>query len=64
MAEQPEWMTEQQLADYLEVSLSTVVRLRREGTGPPVVMIGRRPRYLRSEVDAWIAGGGSAQRTD
>jgi excisionase family DNA binding protein len=57
-------MTEQQLADYLDVSLSTVVRMRAEGTGPPVVMIGRRPRYLRSEVDAWIARGGSAQRTD
>jgi excisionase family DNA binding protein len=64
MAEQPEWLSEQELADYLDVSLSTVIRMRREGTGPPVVMVGRRPRYLRKEVDAWIARGGSAQRTD
>jgi excisionase family DNA binding protein len=47
-------MTESELADYLAVHIATVRRLRRSGKGPPVVWVGRHPRYRRSEVDAWL----------
>ena len=47
-------MTEQEVADYLAVHIATVRRLRRSGQGPPVVWVGRHPRYRRSEVDAWL----------
>lgn len=47
-------MTEQEVADYLAVHIATVRRLRRTGKGPPVVWVGRHPRYRRSEVDAWL----------
>jgi excisionase family DNA binding protein len=58
----PEWLTEAELAKFLGVSRSTVGRLRREGTGPPAVMVGQRARYLREAVMRWIAEGGSVQR--
>jgi excisionase family DNA binding protein len=62
MAEQPELMTEQELADYCRVSLSTAVRWRREGTGPPVEWAGSRPRYRKAAVDEWLARGDREQR--
>jgi Helix-turn-helix domain len=58
MAEQPELMTEQEMADYCRVSLSTAVRWRREGIGPPVEWAGSRPRYRKVAVDEWLARGG------
>jgi excisionase family DNA binding protein len=51
-------LTERELADCLKVSLTTVRRLRRTGKGPPVVWVGRQPRYRKQDVDAWIAAGG------
>jgi excisionase family DNA binding protein len=47
-------MTERELAEYCRVSIATVRRWRAEGTGPPVEWAGTRPRYRRSEVDAWL----------
>ena len=47
-------LTEQELADYCRVSLRTVQRWRAEGTGPPVLWAGDRPRYRREDVDAWL----------
>jgi excisionase family DNA binding protein len=47
-------MSEQELADYLHVHVATVRKWRRAGTGPPVHWAGTRPRYRRTEVDAWL----------
>ena len=47
-------MSEEELAHYLSVSLATVRRWRYEGTGPPVLWAGNRPRYRREDVDAWL----------
>jgi excisionase family DNA binding protein len=47
-------LTEQELADYCRVSLRTVQRWRAEGTGPPVLWAGDRPRYRREDVDTWL----------
>jgi predicted site-specific integrase-resolvase len=47
-------LTEQQLADRLQVALKTVQRWRTDGTGPPVYWAGDRPRYRWSEVEEWL----------
>jgi excisionase family DNA binding protein len=47
-------MTEAEVAEYCRVSLRTVQRWRAEGTGPPVLWAGGRPRYRRGDVDAWL----------
>jgi|GEM_PF-1822317 excisionase family DNA binding protein len=49
-----EFLTERELADLLKVTVGTVRRWRREGTGPPVLWAGGRPRYRRADVDAWL----------
>jgi excisionase family DNA binding protein len=47
-------LTEQQVAEYLQVSLGTLRRWRAEGTGPPALRAGRGVRYRRADVDAWL----------
>ena len=47
-------LTQQQLADELEVSLRTLERWRQQGTGPAFIRVGRSPRYRRSDIDAWL----------
>jgi excisionase family DNA binding protein len=49
-----ELLTEQQVADMLKVSRSTVRSWRSAGTGPAVVYAGRFPRYWRSAVERWL----------
>jgi excisionase family DNA binding protein len=49
-----ELLTQQQLADELQVSLRTLERWRQEGTGPAFIRVGRSPRYRRSDIDAWL----------
>jgi excisionase family DNA binding protein len=50
----PELLTQQQLAEELQVSVRTLERWRREGAGPPWVRVGRSPRYRRDDVDHWL----------
>jgi len=47
-------LTQQQLADELQVSVRTLERWRQVGTGPAFVRVGRSPRYRRSDIDAWL----------
>jgi excisionase family DNA binding protein len=47
-------MTEQELAEYVRVSLRTVRKWRAEGTGPPYLRAGRQIRYRKRDVDAWL----------
>jgi excisionase family DNA binding protein len=49
-------LTEQDAAALLELSLSTLRRLQREGTGPPCLEIGRQVRYRRAAVERWLTG--------
>jgi excisionase family DNA binding protein len=49
-----ELMTERELAEYCRVTLRTVQRWRYEGTGPPVLWAGSKPRYRRRDVDEWL----------
>ncbi len=62
MPEPEALMTQQALADYLGVSVPTVQRWRRNGTGPPYLLIGPRPRYRRAQVDAWLDEQAAARR--
>jgi excisionase family DNA binding protein len=50
-------MTLQDVADYLHCHTSTVYRLLKEREVPGFKM-GRGWRFLKSDVDKWIAKGG------
>lgn len=47
-------MTTQQLADYLEIAVSTILQYRAEGTGPQYIKLGHLVRYRVSDVEAWL----------
>jgi predicted DNA-binding transcriptional regulator AlpA len=49
-------LTEQDVVRVLEVSLSTLRRWQREGTGPPCLEIGRQVRYRQAAVERWSTG--------
>jgi predicted DNA-binding transcriptional regulator AlpA len=48
------FMTEQALADLAGMSVASVRKWRRLGTGPQVRKFGRAVRYSRAEVMAWL----------
>lgn len=51
-----EFLTDQELAHLLGISTRTILRWRRDGSGPPFCKIGPRcVRYRRGDVDAWAA---------
>jgi excisionase family DNA binding protein len=52
---QGELLTVRQVAEMLQVSISTVERMTRRGEGPPSVKFGRSRRWLRRDVLAWLA---------
>jgi predicted site-specific integrase-resolvase len=47
-------LTQQQLADELQVSLRTLERWRKKGTGPAFIRFPPSPRYRRTDVNAWL----------
>jgi excisionase family DNA binding protein len=50
-----EFLTTEQLADYLHVAPQTLRQWRWQGSGPPGIKVGRRVLYRRSAVEAWLA---------
>ena len=44
-----DWMTTQDVADYLKVSRRMIAKL-----GIPHLYVGRLPRYTRADVDTWM----------
>lgn len=49
-------LTEVELSDWLGISLPTLFRHRRNGTGPAFVRLSaRRVGYRRGAVEAWLA---------
>ena len=50
----PAILSRRQAADYLDVSLRTFDRLRAEAPLPCVV-IGRRRKYLKRDLDTYVA---------
>ncbi len=50
----PLW-TEQQLADYLGISVRTPQQWRQRGDGPQYLKVGASVRYRPVDVDRWLA---------
>lgn len=50
----PDNLTPENLADELQVPLSTVYQWNHDGTGPKRVKVGRHVRYRRADVEAWL----------
>lgn len=46
-------LTEKELAKLLHVSVQTVRRMRKKGTGPAHTKIGRLIRYAITDVEKW-----------
>ena len=46
-------LTPHQLAERLQMQVSTIARWRKEGTGPEYVKCGRATRYPLDAVEAW-----------
>jgi excisionase family DNA binding protein len=53
----PIYMTPREAAAYLHTSPSTLAKRRLSGDGPQFTRIGRAIRYLREDLDAWMASG-------
>ena len=47
-------VTEVWVADYLQLSRSTVQKWRMQGIGPPYVKLGKSVRYLPEDVESWL----------
>lgn len=54
MPRDDELLTTAELAAELKVSPRTLQRWRAEGSGPPMVRVGRGVRYRRRDVNAWL----------
>ena len=49
-----ELLTVRQVAELLQVSVSTVERMTRRGEGPPSIKFGRSRRWFKPDVLAWL----------
>lgn len=49
-----DWMTREQLALELDVSIDTLKRWQAQRIGPPSVKMGRRTLYRRGAVRDWM----------
>lgn len=50
------FMTPKRLAEQLGISVKTLARMRKDGSGPPFKKIGRKHiRYPIADLEAWIA---------
>lgn len=57
--EASDWLTKQEVADYLQVSLRQVGRLKL-----PRTFVGSSPRYSRRAIDEWLARHTVTPRAD
>lgn len=54
----------EEAGQFLALSPGWLAKLRMTGGGPRFIKLGRRVRYARSDLDAWIAAGHSASTSD
>lgn len=52
----PDVMTTEEASAYLRLSVQTIKQRAREGR-MPAAKVGRTWRFLKSELDRWLAGG-------
>lgn len=44
-----------EIAELLDIPLSSLYRLKREGLGPETILVGRHFRVSRTSLDFWLA---------
>ncbi|SFN54135.1 helix-turn-helix transcriptional regulator [Mycetocola miduiensis] len=49
-----DYITVDELAEYLQLSKETIYHWRLEGTGPKATKLGKHLRYSRANVEAWL----------
>jgi excisionase family DNA binding protein len=54
------WLTPKELAEHFGCSVRTVSNYHRAGM--PHLMIGSKPRYRASDVEAWLTASGNGGR--
>jgi len=47
-------LTPDEVAELLAVSVSALAQMRSQGDGPAYVLVGRRVRYRRTDLDAYV----------
>jgi excisionase family DNA binding protein len=50
-----DYLTVDELAEYLQLSKETIYHWRLEGTSPKATTLGKHLRYSRGNVDAWLS---------
>lgn len=50
----PKFLTTAELAEALQITERTVIKMRAEGTGPAFVVIGRSIRYPPRGIQEWL----------
>lgn len=54
VSQRHEFLTVADLADWLQVPVSTVYQWNHKSTGPRFVRVGKHVRYRRADVEAWL----------
>ncbi len=54
-------LTAKDAAHYINVNLQTLYSWRHRGAGPRALKAGRKLRYRRRDIDAWLEEGASEQ---
>lgn len=54
----PDYLTIDELAEYLQVSKHTIYHWRQQGNGPSAVQFGKHLRFAREVVVRWAQDGG------
>ena len=49
-----DYLTVDELAEYLQLSKETIYHWRLEGTGPKATKLGKQLRYSRANIEAWL----------
>ncbi|MBT4187449.1 MAG: helix-turn-helix domain-containing protein [Gemmatimonadales bacterium] len=49
-----EWLSTNDLAEWLQVPPATVSRWRYQDTGPVGYRVGRHIRYRRDDIETWL----------
>jgi excisionase family DNA binding protein len=49
-----DYMTTEQVAEYLQVPVNTIYKWRVLGSGPRAARVGRHLRWRRADVDQWF----------
>jgi predicted DNA-binding transcriptional regulator AlpA len=55
-----DWLSPQQLADWLDIPLKSIYRWNEHGTGPAPTRLGRHIRYSRQAILNFLAAQESA----